>query len=104
MIDSSATPSHYRLRLYVAGSTARSMVAITNIRHICESHLSGRYELEVIDIYQHPEQAAGAQIVAAPTLIKVSPEPRRRAIGDLSNASKVLATLNLPDKALLHGS
>ena len=86
----------YRLRLYVAGSTPRSMLAVTNIRRICELHLAGQYDLEVVDIYQHPEVAADAQIIAAPTLIKLSPEPTRRAIGDLSNADKVLATLSLP--------
>jgi circadian clock protein KaiB len=86
----------YSLRLYVAGSTPRSMLAVKNIRNICERHLAGLYDLEVIDIYQHPEAAAGAQIIAAPTLIKLSPEPARRAIGDLSNEDKVLSTLSLP--------
>ena len=86
----------YRLRLYVAGSTPRSMLAVKNIRNICERHLTGLYDLEVIDIYQHPEAAAGAQIIAAPTLIKLTPEPCRRAIGDLSNEHKVLTTLSLP--------
>lgn len=86
----------YSLRLYVAGSTPRSMLAVKNIRNICERHLTGLYDLEVIDIYQHPEAAAGAQIIAAPTLIKLTPEPCRRAIGDLSNEHKVLTTLSLP--------
>jgi circadian clock protein KaiB len=86
----------YALRLYVAGTTSRSMIAIRNIQRICEKHLGGRYDLEVIDIYQHPEAATQAQIIAAPTLIKLSPEPLRRAIGDLSNEEKVLYALNLP--------
>lgn len=86
----------YNLRLYVAGSTARSMLAVKNIRTICERHLAGLYDLEVIDIYQQPELAAGAQIIAAPTLIKLAPEPARRAIGDLSDEHKVLSTLSLP--------
>ena len=86
----------YRLRLYVAGSTPRSMLAVKNIRNICERHLAGAYDLEVIDIYLHPEAAAGAQIIAAPTLIKLAPGPSRRAIGDLSNEHKVLTTLSLP--------
>lgn len=90
------TAERYSLRLYVAGSTPRSMLAVKNIRNICERHLTGLYDLEVIDIYQHPEAAAGAQIIAAPTLIKLSPEPSRRAIGDLSNEHKVLTTLSLP--------
>jgi circadian clock protein KaiB len=89
-------PERYNLRLYVAGSTSRSMLAVKNIRNICERHLAGLYDLEVIDIYQHPEAAAGAQIIAAPTLIKLTPEPARRAIGDLSNENKVLSTLSLP--------
>lgn len=86
----------YSLRLYVAGSTPRSMLAVKNIRSICERHLADLYDLEVIDIYQHPEAAAGAQIIAAPTLIKLTPLPARRAIGDLSNEHKVLSTLSLP--------
>ncbi len=86
----------YNLRLYVAGSTPRSMLAVKNIRNICERHLAGLYDLEVVDIYQHPEAAAGAQIIAAPTLIKLAPGPARRAIGDLSNEQKVLSTLSLP--------
>jgi circadian clock protein KaiB len=86
----------YNLRLYVAGSTPRSMLAVKNIRNICERHLTGQYDLEVIDIYQQPEAAAGAQIIAAPTLIKLTPQPVRRAIGDLSNERKVLSTLSLP--------
>ena len=90
------TPERYSLRLYVAGSTARSMLAVKNIRHICDRHLAGLYDLEVIDIYQHPEAAAAAQIIAAPTLVKLSPEPCRRAIGDLSNDEKVLSALGLP--------
>ncbi len=74
-------------------------MAIRNIRYICEKHLANMYDLEVIDIYQHPQEAARAQIIAAPTLIKLSPEPMRRAIGDLSNEVKVLAALDLPDNA-----
>ena len=89
-------PERYSLRLYVAGSTPRSMLAVKNIRSICERHLAGLYDLEVIDIYQHPEAAASAQIIAAPTLIKLTPQPARRAIGDLSNEQKVLSTLSLP--------
>jgi circadian clock protein KaiB len=86
----------YSLRLYVAGSTPRSMTAVKNIRRICDGHLAGLYDLEVIDIYLHPEAAAGAQIIAAPTLVKLTPAPARRAIGDLSNELKVLTTLSLP--------
>jgi circadian clock protein KaiB len=88
-------PERFALRLYVTGTTPRSMLAIKNLRHICEKYLAGMYDLEVIDIYQYPEVAAQAQIIAAPTLIKLSPAPLRRAIGDLSNEDKVLFTLNL---------
>lgn len=86
----------YSLRLYVAGSTTRSLLAVRNIRHICERHLFGHYDLEVIDIYQHPESAAAAQIIAAPTLVRVLPQPCRRAIGDLSNEARVLFALDVP--------
>lgn len=96
-------PEFYALRLYVAGTTPRSMLAIRNIQHICEKHLGDKYDLEVIDIYQHPEAATQAQIIAAPTLIKLSPEPVRRAIGDLSNEVKVLYALNIPDNGI-HGT
>jgi len=86
---------HYVLRLYVAGTTARSMVAINNLRHLCDKHLQNAYDLEVIDIYQRPELAGQAQIIAAPTLIKLSPGPVCRVIGDLSNEDKVLFVLNV---------
>lgn len=85
----------YVLRLYVTGTTPRSTRAIENMHLICEEHLKGRYDLEVVDIYQNPEAAREAQIIAAPTLIKHLPEPLRRVIGDLSNRERVLAGLNL---------
>ena len=83
------------LRLYVTGQTPRSVLAIENMRKICAEHLSERYTLEVIDIYQHPEACQEQQIIAAPTLIKVLPHPLRRIIGDLSNTEKVLVGLDL---------
>lgn len=86
---------HYRLRLFVTGTTPRSARAIQNIRAICEEKLQGRYDLEVIDIYQHPEQALPEQIVVAPTLVKKLPMPVRRLIGDLSNQERVLAGLDI---------
>ncbi len=89
----------YELRLYVAGNTSKSVLAIRNIRNLCEKYLFGRYDLKVIDIYQHPEVAAQAQIIAAPTLVKLSPEPQRRAIGDMSNEGRVLASLSLSASA-----
>jgi circadian clock protein KaiB len=89
---------HYVLHLYVTGSTPRSMSAIMNIKKICEKHLANQVDLEVIDIYLHPELAKDAQIIAAPTLIKTLPEPLRRAIGDLSDEEKVLIALDItPD-------
>lgn len=85
----------YRLRLFVTGSTPRSARAIANMRRICEENLSGRYDLEVVDVYEHPEATREMQVVATPTLVKILPEPLRRFIGDLSNEEKVLAGLNL---------
>ena len=88
-------PPPYVLRLYVTGSTPRSIRAISNIRKICEEHLEGRYDLEVVDISQHPMLAEGEQIVAAPTLIKKLPLPLRRFIGDMSQTERILIGLDL---------
>jgi circadian clock protein KaiB len=74
----------HQLRLYVAGSSPRSLRAVQNVRAICESELAGRYQLEVVDIYEHPRRAAEDQIVAIPTLIKEAPGLIRRMIGDMS--------------------
>lgn len=93
--DAPDPDEHYVLRLYVTGTTPRSTRAIENMREICEAYLKGRYDLEVVDIYQNPEASRDAQIIAAPTLVKMLPEPLRRVIGDLSDHEKVLAGLNL---------
>ena len=85
----------YVLRLYVTGATPRSMRAISNIRKICEEHLEGRYDLEVVDITEYPVLAKGEQIIAAPTLIKKLPLPMRRFIGDLSQTDRILLGLDL---------
>jgi circadian clock protein KaiB len=85
----------YVLRLYVSGQTPRSVLAIENMRRICTEYLDQRYSLEIIDIYQHPEACQQQQLIAAPTLIKVLPQPLRRIIGDLSNTEKVLVGLDL---------
>jgi circadian clock protein KaiB len=85
----------YQLRLYVAGTTPYSVSAIANIKKICEEYLKGRYELEVIDLYQNPTLAKGEQIIAAPTLIKKLPLPLHRIIGDLSVVDRVLVGLDL---------
>jgi circadian clock protein KaiB len=87
--------AHYVLRLYVTGTTSQSTRAILNIRKICEEHLEGRYELEVVDISQHPTLAIGEQIIAAPTLIKKLPLPLRRFIGDMSQTERILLGLDL---------
>ena len=88
----------YVLKLYVTGSTRASGQAVERVRTVCEKHLHGRYELEVIDIYQKPALAKGEQIVATPTLIKVLPAPLRRYIGNLANVEKVLFGIDLREK------
>jgi circadian clock protein KaiB len=85
----------YVLRLYVAGMSPSSAAAIQSITSICEQHLEGRYELEVIDIYQRPELARGEQIIAAPTLIRKIPAPLRRFIGNLADQERILVGLDL---------
>jgi circadian clock protein KaiB len=92
---SESDKASYILRLYITGATSRSVDAIKNIKKICEEYLEGRYELEVIDLYQKPCLAKDEQIIAAPTLIKKLPLPFRRIIGDLSNKEKVLLGLDL---------
>jgi circadian clock protein KaiB len=93
--DAANSKERYVLRLYVTGSTPRSSKAIRNIRALCEEHLQGRYDLEVIDIHQQPVLARGEQIIAAPTLIKKLPAPLRKVVGDLSNTERVLMGLDL---------
>lgn len=85
----------YTLRLYVAGHTARSTAALTNLRRICDEHLAGRYTIEVIDLLQHPQLAAGDQILAVPTLVRHLPTPIKRIIGTLSDTDRVLVGLDL---------
>lgn len=87
----------YILRLFVTGTTSQSVKAISNIKHICEEHLKGKYDLEVVDLYQQPELAQGEQIIAAPTLIKKLPLPLRRIIGDMSNTERVLLGLEIKE-------
>ena len=96
-IETSSTEK-YVLRLYVTGMTPKSINAIENIRKICEENLKGRYELEIVDIYQQPEFAKKEEIIAAPTLIKKLPLPLRKFIGDMSNKDKILVGLNLVPK------
>jgi circadian clock protein KaiB len=89
---------HYHLRLYVAGQTAKSMAAMANLKRVCERHLAGRYEIEVIDLMLNPKLAAGDQILAIPTLVRRLPAPLKRIIGDLSNTEKVLVGLDIRRK------
>jgi circadian clock protein KaiB len=85
----------YNLRLYIAGQTPKSIAAIANLNRLCEKHLAGRYNIEVIDLMKDPALAQRDQIVAIPTLIRQLPEPLKRIIGDLSNAEKVLVGLDI---------
>ena len=89
-------PEIFELRLYVTGMTPRSTRAITAVRRLCEELLRGRYELEIIDVYQQPALSQREQIVATPTLVKKGPAPTRRLIGDMSNRARLLAGLGLP--------
>jgi circadian clock protein KaiB len=93
VLDAAAEP--YVLRLYIAGVSINSVRALTNIKHICETRLPGRYSLEIIDVYQQKESAEREQIIALPLLIKDLPLPVRRLIGDLSNTDVVLTALGL---------
>ena len=85
----------YVLRLYVAGQTNRSLEAFANLKKICEEHLEGRYQIEIIDLLQHPQLAKGDQILAVPTLVRRLPPPVKKIIGDLSNTEKVLVGLDI---------
>jgi circadian clock protein KaiB len=85
----------WELRLYVAGKTPKSVVALRNLKKYCETHLKGRYSIEVIDLLVQPQLAEGDQIFAIPTLVRKIPEPMRKIIGDLSNEEKVLVGLNI---------
>ena len=90
-----ATTPEWQLKLYVAGQTPRSMAALANLKRVCESHLAGRYQIEVVDLLVNPRLAAGDQILAVPTLVRKVPEPIRKIIGDLSNEERVLVGLDV---------
>ena len=85
----------YKLRLFVTGASPNSSRAIANLNEICETHLKGRYDIEIIDIYQQPDIAQSEQIIALPMLIKSEPSPVRRLVGDMSDTEKVLRGLGL---------
>lgn len=85
----------WELRLYVAGQTPKSLTAFANLKKLCEEHLAGHYRIEIIDLLEHPQLAAGDQIVAIPTLVRQLPQPLKKIIGDLSNTERVLVGLDL---------
>ena len=88
----------YQLRLYVAGQTPKSLAAFANLKKICEEHMPGQYEIEVIDLLKKPQLARGDQILAIPTLVRKLPEPIKKIIGDLSNTERVLVGLDLREQ------
>jgi len=90
-------PAHpqWDLRLYIAGQTARSVIALQNLKRICETHLKGKYQIEVIDVMKNPQLAHGDQILALPTLVRKLPAPMKKIIGDLSHEERVLIGLDL---------
>jgi circadian clock protein KaiB len=90
-----AEPKHWQLRLYVAGQTPKSLTAFANLKRLCEEHLAGEFEIEVIDLIENPRLAKDDQIVAIPTLVRKLPEPIRKIIGDLSDTERTLVGLQL---------
>ena len=95
LLHEAADDRVYCLRLYVAGQTPKSTLALRNLKKICEEHLMGRYEIEVIDLLENPRLAQGDQILALPTLVRRLPEPIKKIIGDLSNTERVLVGLDI---------
>jgi len=93
--STAASSDVWNLRLYVAGQTPKSIMALTNLKKLCEEHLKGKYTLDVIDLLQKPQLAKGDQILAIPTLVRKLPVPIRKIIGDLSNTERVLVGLDL---------
>jgi circadian clock protein KaiB len=89
----------WNLRLYIAGRTLKSVTAFENLKRICEEHLKGQYEIEIIDLIEQPQLAKGDQILALPTLVRRLPEPIKKIIGDLSNTDRVLVGLDLRPQA-----
>jgi len=88
-------PEGWNLRLYVAGQTPRSLTAFTNLKRLCEEHLPGKYNIEVVDLMKEPHRAQADQIVALPTLVRKLPEPMKRIVGDLSNIEKVVVGMDI---------
>jgi circadian clock protein KaiB len=99
---SADAPEQWRLRLYVAGQSPKSLKAFSNLMRMCEEHLNSRYDIEIVDLLENPQLAAGDEIVAIPTLVRRLPAPMRKIIGDLSDSDRVLIGLQLdrgPDHA-----
>jgi len=94
-IDHDVNYEIWELRLYVAGQTRKSLLALSNLKRLCEEHLAGKYRIEIIDLLQNPQLAEGDQILAIPTLVRRLPEPIRKIIGDLSNTERVLVGLDI---------
>lgn len=92
---SDVTEEVWNLRLYVAGQTPKSLTAFTNLKNICEEHLVGKYQIEVIDLIKNPQLAKGDQIIALPTLVRKLPEPIKKIIGNLANTERVLVGLDI---------
>ena len=100
-VDADGEPAgKWELRLYVAGQTPKCIAAFSNLKRVCEEHLAGKYQIEVVDLIKKPQLAQGDQIVAIPTLVRKLPEPVRKIIGDLSNTERVLVGLQLRPKDL----
>jgi circadian clock protein KaiB len=97
-IPSDPAADFWELRLYVAGTTTKSVAALANLRKVCDEHLAGKYRIEIVDLLENPRLARGDQIVAIPTLVRKLPEPIRKIIGDLSNTERLLVGLQLRPK------
>ena len=95
-----AEPETWQLRLYIAGQTPRSVAAFANLKKICEEHLPGRYDIEVVDLVKHPQLAAGDQILAIPTLVRKLPQPLRKIVGDLRDTERALVGLQIRPAAM----
>jgi circadian clock protein KaiB len=98
-VKDTGAEAHWCLRLYVAGQSPKSLTAFANLKLLCDTYLSSRYEIEIIDLLEYPHLAAEDEIIAIPTLLRRSPAPRRKLIGDLSDVDRVLAGLQLPPRA-----
>jgi circadian clock protein KaiB len=97
-------PAKWDLKLYVAGQTAKSLQAFANLKRICEAHLAGQYQIEVVDLLKNPQLARGDQIFALPTLVRKLPAPVRKIIGNLSDTERVLVGLDLRERAKKAGA